>query len=57
MNTATKLLLPLSLVAVLAACAQQPAGDATAAAPATTEVTPGRCRRNRHCRGQRHLRH
>ena len=39
MNTATKLLLPLSLVAVLAACAQQPAGDATAAAPATTEVT------------------
>ena len=39
MNTATKLLLPLSLVAVLAACAQQPAADATAAAPATTEVT------------------
>ena len=37
MNTATKLLLPLSLAAVLAACAQQPPAEPTATAPAATE--------------------
>ena len=41
MNTATKLLLPLSLAAVLAACAQQaPAPADTTAQAATTEATP-----------------
>jgi polyisoprenoid-binding protein YceI len=41
MNTATKLLLPLSLAAVLAACAQQtPAPADTTAAAATTEAAP-----------------
>lgn len=39
MNTATKLLLPLSLAAVLAACAQQAPADTTAPA-ATTEAAP-----------------
>lgn len=41
MNTATKLLLPLSLAAVLAACAQQaPAPADTTAPAATTEAAP-----------------
>jgi len=41
MNTATKLLLPLSLAAVLAACAQQAPAPADTTAPATTtEAAP-----------------
>ena len=39
MNTATKLLLPLSLTALLAACAQQPAADVAAAPVAAEEAT------------------
>ena len=38
MNTATKLLLPLSLAAVLAACSQPAPADSTT--PATTEAAP-----------------
>lgn len=40
MNTATKLLLPLSLAAVLAACSQPAPAPADSTTPATTEAAP-----------------
>lgn len=40
MNTATKLLLPLSLAAVLAACSQPAPAPADTTTPATTEAAP-----------------